>query len=92
MDDAKKLTWRSPSTSPNEIWVPPKTSPLLETPSATGGRPSRNIFSHAPFLRLLDVTSVCDSGAWKSMMGPGAPKSEEAAVWSGSRGSIVWIA
>jgi hypothetical protein len=31
--------------------VPPKTSPLLVTPTFTGGRPSRNIFSKAPFLR-----------------------------------------
>jgi len=33
-------------------------------------------------LRLLVVTSVCDSGAWKSMMGPGAPKSEDARLES----------
>ena len=64
-------------------------SPLLVTPRFTGGRPSRNIFSNVPFLRTLAVTSVCWSGAWKSMIGPGAPKSEVEAVCSGSLRSSV---
>ena len=71
----KTLNCWSPVTSPNLICDPPKTSPLLVTPTFTGGRPSRNIFSNVFFLRLLSATSVCCSGAWKSMIGPGAPKS-----------------
>jgi hypothetical protein len=81
----------SPRTSPKLTAVPPKTSPLLVTPTLIGGRPSRNIFSNAPFLRTFDCTSVCCIGAWKSMIGPGAPKSAEAAVCSGSFRSSVRI-
>ena len=89
IDAAKKLICLSPSTSPKLTCVPPKMSPLLVTPTFTGGRPSRNIFSNVPFLRLFSFTSVCCSGAWKSMIGPGAPKSDEAAVCSGSFRSSV---
>ncbi len=89
MDAAVKLTCLSPSTSPNVTAVPPKTSPLLVTPTFTGGRPSRNIFSNVFLRRMLSVTSVCCSGAWKSMMGAGDPKSDDAAVWSGSLRSSV---
>ena len=71
--------------------MPPKMSPLLVTPTFTGGRPSRNIFSNVPFFLMLSLTSVCCSGAWKSMIGPGAPKSDVAAVCSGSFRSSVWI-
>ena len=46
-------------------------SPPLVTPTFTGGRPSRNIFSNVPFFRLFSATSVCVSGGWKSMIGPG---------------------
>ena len=69
--------------------MPPKMSPPLVTPTFTGGRPSRNIFSNLPFFFLLSATSVCVSGAWKSMIGPGAPKSDEAAVTIGSLRSSV---
>ena len=79
----------SPNTSPKVTAVPPKMSPLLVTPTFTGGRPSRNIFSNFFFFRTLSATSVCWSGAWKSMIGPGAPKSADAAVWSGSLRSSV---
>ena len=90
IDAANRFTCLSPSTSPKLTCVPPKMSPLLVTPTFTGGRPSRNIFSNVPFLRLLDATSVCCSGAWKSMFGwPGSPKSADAAVWSGSLRSSV---
>ena len=89
MEAAVKLNCLSPSTSPKVTDVPPKTSPLLVTPTFTGGRPSRNIFSKAPFFFLFAATSVCWSGAWKSMIGPGAPKSAVAAVCSGSLSSSV---
>ena len=57
--------------------VPPNTSPPLVTPRFTGGRPSRNSFSNLPFFFLLSGTSVCISGAWKSTIGPGEPKSAD---------------
>ncbi len=79
----------SPSTSPKVTAVPPKMSPLLVTPRLIGGRPSRNIFSKVFFFRTLSATSVCWSGAWKSMIGPGEPKSAAAAVCSGSLRSSV---
>ena len=53
IEAAKKLTCLSPSTSPKLTCVPPKMSPLLVTPTFTGGRPSRNIFSNVPFLRVV---------------------------------------
>ena len=72
--------------------VPPKMSPPLVTPTLTGGRPSRNIFSNLPFVRLFCFTSVWVSGGVKSMIGPGEPKSALATVWSGSFcAGIVWI-
>ncbi len=37
-------------------------------------------FSNVPFLRSFALTRVWLSGAWKSITGPGAPKSAEAAV------------
>jgi hypothetical protein len=43
--------------------VPPKTSPLLVTPTLIGGRPSTNSFSNMPFFFLFCVTSVWLSGA-----------------------------
>ena len=89
IDAANRLTCLSPRTSPKLTCVPPNTSPLLVTPTFTGGRPSRNIFSKVPFLRWFSLTSVCCSGAWKSMIGPGAPKSADAAVCSGSLRSSV---
>ena len=49
-------------------------SPPLVTPTFTGGRPSRNIFSKRPFFFWLFATSVWLTGAWKSTIGPGAPK------------------
>ena len=79
----------SPSTSVNDTIDPPKTSPPLVTPTFTGGRPSRNILSNMPFFDLFSATSVCCSGAWKSVMGPGVPKSADAAVCSGSLRSNV---
>jgi len=67
-------------------------SPLLVTPRFSGGRPSRNIFSNVPFLRTFDGTIVCCSGGMKSIICcPGCPKSELAAVWSGSLRSRVWM-
>ena len=89
MDAAYRFTCLSPSTSPKLTCVPPKMSPLLVTPTFTGGRPSRNIFSKRPFLRAFSFTSVCCSGAWKSMTGPGSPKSALATVCSGSFRSSV---
>ena len=89
IDAANRFTCLSPSTSPKLTCVPPKMSPLLVTPTFTGGRPSRNIFSNAPFFRWLSFTSVCCSGGVKSMIGPGLPKSELAAVCSGSFRSSV---
>ena len=71
--------------------VPPKMSPPLVTPTFTGGRPSRNIFSNLPFSRSFCFTSVWLSGGWKSMIGPGAPKSAVATVWIGSVRFSVWI-
>ena len=53
IDAAKKLNCLSPSTSPKVTCVPPKMSPPLVTPTFTGGRPSRNIFSNVPFLRMF---------------------------------------
>ena len=73
----------------NEICVPPKKSPPLVTPRSTGGRPSRNIFSNLPFFFLFSATSVWVIGAWKSMTGPGAPKSAVAALVTGSLRSSV---
>jgi hypothetical protein len=83
---AKTLNCLSPSTSVNVTCVPPNRSPPLVTPSATGGRPSRNSFSNAPFLRLFAATIVCVIGGWTSTGGPGvaSPKSADATVWSGS--------
>jgi hypothetical protein len=72
------------------ICVPPKKSPPLVTPTATGGRPSRNIFSNRPFFFWFSATRVCVSGAWKSITGPGEPKSADAAWLSGSRRSRTW--
>jgi hypothetical protein len=46
-----------------------------------------NIFSNVPFFFCLLATSVCESGDWKSMIGPGDPKSALAAVTIGSRRS-----
>src|SRR5438105_1394830 len=40
-DATKKLNCLSPSTSANEIWVPPNRSPPLVTPTFRGGRPGR---------------------------------------------------
>ena len=48
-----------------------------------------NILSNRPFLVLFSATSVCCIGAWKSTIGPGAPKSADATVWSGSFRSKV---
>jgi hypothetical protein len=73
----------------NETCVPPKKSPPLVTPSATGGRPSRNIFSNLPFCFLFSATSVCTSGGWKSMTGPGEPKSDVDALAIASLRSSV---
>ena len=61
------LNCLSPSTSLKVTSVPPKRSPPLVTPSATGGRPSRNSFSNVPFLWMFDCTSVCDCGGLKSI-------------------------
>ena len=83
------LTRWSPRTSLNERADPPKTSPPLVTPTLSGGRPSRNSFSKAPFRFLLEASSVWLSGAWKSMMGPGAPKSADSTVCSGLARSVV---
>ena len=65
--------------------------PLLVKPTLTGGRPSRNIFSKAPFRRSLDGIRVWLSGAWKSITGPGAPKSADAAAATGSFGRMEWM-
>ena len=78
------LNCLSPSTSVKVTWVPPNTSPPLVTPTFTGGRPSRNSFSKVPFVRMLFWISVWVSGGWKSMTGPGEPKSALATVCSGS--------
>ena len=85
----KKLNCLSPSTSANEICVPPNRSPPLVTPTFSGGRPSRNIFSNVPFFFWFACTSVWVSGAWKSMIGPGSPKSREATVALASFGISV---
>ena len=90
-DAAKNVKFWSPSTSLNEMAVPPNRSPPLVTPTLMGGRPSRNIFSKRPLTRLLAGISVCVSGAWKSMTGPGSPKSAEAAAAIGSRSASVWM-
>ncbi len=79
-DDTNRLNCWSPSTSVNTTCVPPNTSPPLVTPRATGGRPSRNSFSNLPFFFLFDATMVWLSGAWKSTIGPGEPKSDEATL------------
>src|SRR4029434_9593834 len=50
-------------------------------------RPSRNMFSNTPLRFTLSLTRVCESGGWKSMTGPGEPKSEEGTVGSRSRGA-----
>ena len=71
--------------------VPPRKSPLLVMPTLMGGVPSMNIFSNRPLRRLLAVTRVWVRGAWKSMLGPGAPKSVVNAVYSGSCRSTVWM-
>ena len=89
IDAADRLNCWSPRTSLKVTAEPPKMSPPLVTPTLTGGRPSMNIFSNVPFFLRLPAISVCDSGAWKSMTGPGAPKSDEAAVTIGSRRSSV---
>jgi hypothetical protein len=81
---------RSPSTSVNETAVLPKKLPPLVTPTFSGGRPSRNILSQEPFLTLFSPTSVWFSGAWKSMTGPGAPKSADSAVTMASFFSTAW--
>ena len=90
-DEANRLNCLSPSTSVNVTCVPPKTSPPLVTPSATGGRPSRNIFSNVPFFLMFDCTSVCWSGGWKGIVGAGSPKSALATVWSGSSRFSTWM-
>ena len=78
------LNCLSPSTSLNVTSVPPKRSPPLVTPSATGGRPSRNSFSNVPFLWIFALTSVCDCGGVKSIgSASGDPKSDVATVCSG---------
>ena len=51
--------------------------------------PSRNSLPKVLFLLIWLLTSVWVSGAWKSMIGPGAPKSALAAVRTGVLGSIV---
>jgi hypothetical protein len=89
-EEAKRLNCWSPSTSVKVTWVPPNRSPPLVTPRATGGRPSRNIFSKRPFFFALSCTSEWVSGAWKSMIGPGAPKSSEATVLISSFRSRMW--
>ena len=89
IDAAYRLNCWSPSTSLKLTAEPPKMSPPLVTPTFTGGRPSMNIFSNVPFFFFFSATSVCDSGDWKSMIWPGAPKSDEAAVTIGSRRSSV---
>ena len=86
-DVAKKVNCWSPSTSVKAMAVPPRKSPPLVRPTFTGGRPSRKSFSNLPFFRWLSVTIVWVSGAWKSMIGPGAPKSSVTALESGSRRS-----
>jgi hypothetical protein len=63
----------SPSTSLNVIPVPPRKSPLLVTAMLIGGVPSRNIFSNRPFRFAFAEITVWVNGAWKSMLGPGAP-------------------
>ncbi len=90
-DEAKMLNCLSPSTSVNVTCVPPNRSPPLVTPTATGGRPSRNSFSNVPFVRMFCLTSVWLSGGVKSMIGPGAPKSALATVCSGSSRGSVWM-
>ena len=85
------LNCLSPSTSVNVTCVPPNTSPPLVTPTATGGRPSRNIFSKTPLRRSFCLTSVWLSGGVKSMIGPGDPKSALATVCSGSSRGSVWM-
>ena len=80
---ANMLNCLSPSTSVKVTCVPPNRSPPLVTPTFTGGRPSRNSFSNVPFLRMFCLTRVCVSGGWKSMIGPGEPKSALATVLSG---------
>jgi len=70
--------------------VLPKKLPPLVTPTLSGGRPSRNSLSQEPFLTLFSEMSVWLSGAWKSMTGPGAPKSAVAAVAIASFLSTAW--
>ena len=65
----------SPVTSVNEMAVAPEISPPVVTPTLTGGVPLRDIFSNRPFRRALAAITVWVNGAWKSMMGPGSPKS-----------------
>ncbi len=74
----------------NDTAVLPKKLPPLVTPTFSGGRPSRNILSHEPFFTLFSEMSVWLSGAWKSMTGPGAPKSAVAAVTIASFFSTAW--
>ena len=83
------LNCLSPSTSENDTCVPPNRSPPLVTPTFSGGRPSRNIFSNGALRFWLACTSVWVSGAWKSITGPGSPKSREATVAFGSFGTSV---
>ena len=64
--------------------VPPNRSPPLVTPTLTGGRPSSDMFAQAPFFFLFSAMKVCVSGAWKSITGPGAPKSSVLAFSMGS--------
>ena len=92
-DAAKMLNCLSPRTSVKVTCVPPKMSPPLVTPSATGGRPSRKSFSNAPFLRLFAATISWVIGGWNGMGGPRAasPKSLDATVCSGSSRDSTWM-
>ena len=91
IEAAKKLNCLSPSTSLKVTCVPPNRSPPLVTPTLTGGRPSRNIFSKVPFSFWFSLTSVWVIGGWKSTIAPPAsPKSLAIAVWIGSLRSSVW--
>ena len=92
-DAAKMLNCLSPSTSVNVTCVPPNRSPPLVTPSATGGRPSRNSFSNVPFFLLLPRTSSWIIGGWNGIGGPSvaSPKSLDATVCSGSSRVSTWM-
>ena len=89
-DSTYMLNCWSPSRSLKTRPDPPKKSPPLVTPMFTGGRPSRNIRSNAPFRRLFSGSIVCGFGTWNtSVSGPGVPKSSDAAATMGSSNSIV---